>query len=422
MKYTSHTLQNGLRVILVPDPQSLAATVLVLVEAGSNYEAKEINGLSHFLEHMMFKGTNKRPTALQISSELDALGAQYNAFTSNEYTGYYAKVQARQFDHALDIVADMYQNPLFKDEEIEKEKGVIIEEINMYEDLPQRRVQELICEVLYGDQPAGWGIAGQKDVIRRLGRADFVTYRNAHYLAPATVLVLAGNFDESTVLDKVAAHFGDLPVGNKEGKKTTRVEQSAPKALVQHKKSDQTHLVLAVRGFDLFHKDISAMEVLAGILGGGMSSRLFQKVREGMGVAYYVRSSNEAFTDHGFLEASAGAENSKALDVVRAMVKEFARIRDERVSDQELQRVKDFLVGNLFLSLETSDQIATFFGGQEVTKRLVESPDTMAEKIQAVTAEDIVRVSKQIFKKEHLNCAVIGPYEDSASFAALLDL
>lgn len=406
----------------MPDTQSLAATVLVLVEAGSNYEAKEVNGLSHFLEHMVFKGTTKRPTALQISSELDALGAQYNAFTSNEYTGYYAKVQAKQFDRALDIVADMYLDPLFKAEEIEKEKGVIIEEINMYEDLPQRRVQELIAEVLYGDQPAGWGIAGQKEVIRKLGREDFVKYRNAHYLAPATVLVLAGNFDEGKALEKVNQYFGSMPVGAKDTKKPTVDMQTEPKSLVQYKKSDQTHLVVAVRGYDQFHKDIPVMEVMAGLLGGGMSSRLFQKVREEMGAAYYVRSSNDAYSDHGHIDASAGAENSKALDVVKAIIGEFKRIRDERVAEDELKRVKDFLVGNLFLSLETSDQIATYFGGQEITKHLIESPEDIAQKIQDVTVDDVARVAKAIFKKEHLNCAIIGPIEDSTPFSEALDL
>lgn len=422
MNFKKTTLPNGLRVITLPNSQSMAATVLVLVEAGSNYETKEINGLSHFLEHMCFKGTEKRPTALDISSELDSLGAQYNAFTSNEYTGYYAKVQAGAFDTALDIVSDLYLNPTFKAEEVEKEKGVIIEEINMYEDLPQRRVQELVPELLYGDQPAGWGVAGKKEVIRALRREDFVDYRNKHYVASATIIVVAGNFDEEKVAAQIAEKFSGISTGPKQGKLATKSEQAEPKALLHFKESDQSHLVVSLRAYDAFHPDHYVLEVMAGILGGGMSSRLFQKVREEMGAAYYVNASNESLTDHGYFSASAGADNAKAGDVVKAIVSELARLRDTPVEPKELQMVKDMIVGNLFLSLETSDHVATFFGGQEVLTRAVLSPAEIEAKIRAVTAEDIARVAKELFKTEHLNLAMIGPSKDSASFAPLLRL
>ncbi len=396
--------------------------MLVLVEAGSNYEQKEINGLSHFLEHMCFKGTERRPTALDISSELDSLGAQYNAFTSNEYTGYYAKVQPADFDKALDIVSDLYLNPTFKAEEVEKEKGVIIEEINMYEDLPQRRVQELIPELLYGDQPAGWGVAGKKEVIRILRREDFIAYRAKHYVASATIIVVAGNFDETTVHEKIAKHFVNIPVTEKHGKVKTTEIQTEPKTLLQYKESDQTHLVLALRAYDAFHPDHYILEVIASILGGGMSSRLFQKVREEMGAAYYVNAANESLTDHGYFSASAGADNAKAAEVVGAIVGEMKRLRDEVVGEKELQMVKDMIVGNLFLSLETSDHVATFLGGQEVLKRKILTPEEITEKIRSVTATDISRVARDIFKTEHLNLAMIGPSKDMASFAPLLSL
>lgn len=419
---TKITLPNGLRIISLPNSQSMAATVLVLVEAGSNYEQKDINGLSHFLEHMCFKGTEKRPTALDISSELDSLGAQYNAFTSNEYTGYYAKVQPAAFEKALDIVSDLYLNPTFKAEEVEKEKGVIIEEINMYEDLPQRRVQELVPELLYGDQPAGWGVAGKKEVIRVLKREDFLAYRAKHYVASATIIVVAGNFDETKVAEQIAEKFAKISSGEKHGKVKTEEHQVEPKTLLQFKESDQTHLVVALRAFDAFHKDHYVLEVMAGILGGGMSSRLFQKVREEMGAAYYVHASNEALTDHGYFAASAGADNAKASAVVGAIVGEFARLRDHGVSERELMMVKDMLVGNLYLSLETSDRVATFLGGQEVVLGKIKTPAEIADKIRAVTAEDIARVSREIFKTEHLNLVMIGPAKDPESFAPLLRL
>src|SRR3989344_7246823 len=208
-------LGNGLRIILNSRKESLTTTVLVLVATGSKYETKEISGISHFLEHLCFKGTTNRPTALKITSELDALGAEYNAFTGEEYTGYHAKADARHTDKILEIVSDLYVNPIIPKEEIEKEKGVIIEEINMYEDLPMRKVQEVFTELLYGDQPAGWPIAGKKEVIQRMTREEIVNYRNAHYVGKATAILVSGAFDETAVMKKIEAGFANVLMNTK---------------------------------------------------------------------------------------------------------------------------------------------------------------------------------------------------------------
>ncbi|MEI7480231.1 MAG: pitrilysin family protein, partial [bacterium] len=218
MNFKRKILSNGLRVVTVPMKDNPTVTVLVMVEAGSKYETKDINGLSHFLEHMCFKGTEKRPKASDISSELDGVGARYNAFTSTEYTGYYAKAEARHLDKVLDVISDMYLHPVFDEKEIEKEKGVICEEINMYEDLPQRKVEEVFNELLYGDQPAGWSIAGTKDVVRKMTREDFVKYRGKNYLPKATTLVVSGNFDEKTIIKKITTAFKGMPEGRKQTK------------------------------------------------------------------------------------------------------------------------------------------------------------------------------------------------------------
>lgn len=259
--------KDGMRIILVPQP-GVAATVLVMVEAGSKYETKEINGLSHFLEHMCFKGTARRPKAIQISSELDGLGAEYNAFTAQEWTGYFAKVEASKLSKALDLIADLYLNPTFDAHELEKEKGVVIEEINMYEDLPPRRVSELFTQLLYGDQPAGWDIAGKKEVIQKLTRDDLLKYRGEHYVAQATVVVVAGAFDPAKVKRDIERHFAHAHVGKKFGKAATKEHQKKPAALVKHKESDQTHLVLGVRAFPVTDKRQYALEVLSDVLGG----------------------------------------------------------------------------------------------------------------------------------------------------------
>lgn len=403
------TLKNGLRIILAPKNDSLATTVLVLVEAGSKYETKEINGISHFLEHMCFKGTKKQPKSIDISSELDAIGASYNAFTSHEYTGYFAKAQPKHFDKILDVISDIYLNPVFEQKEINKERGVIIEEINMYEDLPQKRVHELFTALLYGDQPAGWDIAGKKEVIQKLNCEDFIKYHNEHYLPQSTLAIISGKFDENAV-EKTEKIFSSINLGGKTPKIKTEEFQSKPEIFVKHKKSDQTHLVLGVRTFDVFDKRKYALQVLSNILGGGMSSRLFQKIREELGAAYYVHSEADFFTDHGFLAVSAGVDNKRVDIVISAILEEFKKMAQEPVSQKELERAKEYLIGHLFLSLETSDEIAGFYGGQEILTGKIITPQELAEKIQAVKVGEIQEIAKEIFKNEKLNLVLIGPF------------
>jgi len=410
-----------MRLILVPEPQSLATTVAVLVQAGSKYETKEINGLSHFLEHMCFKGTKKRPRPIDIASELDGLGAEYNAFTSQEWTSYFAKAKNENFDKILEIVSDLYLNPVFDLREIEKEKGVIIEEINMYEDIPQRRVQELFMELVYGDQPAGWSVAGRKEVIRILSQENFLKYRGEHYLASSTILVIAGGFDEKNISEKVENYFAGLGRGEKSGKIKVAESQEKPGEFVKFKESDQTHLVLGFRAFDVFDERRFVLELLADILGGSMGSRLFQRVREELGAAYYVHASADLYSDHGLLTMAAGVDHKKLDDVVKASLEEFAGLKNELVSETELERAKEHLTGHLFLSIETSDQLAFFYGGQEVMGVPILAPQMAAQRIKAVTAEEIQKVAEELFKNNRLNLALIGPFKDK-SFSDILKI
>ena len=416
------TLDNGLRIILAPQPQNLATTVLVLVEAGSKYETKKISGLSHFLEHMCFKGTKKRPKAINISSELESIGAEYNAFTSLEYTGYYAKAQSKYFNEILDVVSDMYLNPIFEPAEIKKEKGVIIEEINMYEDLPMRRVEKNFMNLLYGDQPAGWDIAGRKEVIQKLTREDFLKYRKEHYVAKGTLVVVSGNFDEKKVIKQIQNAFKGIISEKKFGKVKIKESQNKPKVLLKFKQTDQTHLILGVRTFDIFDKRRYALQLLSDILGGGMSSRLFQKIRGEMGAAYYVRAESDLYTDHGYLAVSAGIDQNKINEVIKVILKEFKSLTEKSVQDKELQRAKDHLTGNLILGLETSDAIASFYGGQEIITKKIVSPEELIKKVQAVKAEEIMAVAKGIFQNNKLNLAIIGPLKDKEKFESILKI
>ncbi len=421
-KFNKITLGDGLRIITVPKPDSLTTTLLVLVEAGSKYESKEINGISHFLEHMCFKGTKKRPRSIDIASELDSLGAVYNAFTSMEYTGYFAKAQPKHFDTILDVVSDIYLNQVFNSQEIDKERGVIIEEINMYEDLPMRRVQELFTNLLYDDQPAGWDIAGRKDVIKKLLRDDFVKYHNEHYLAKSSLVVAAGKFNENNVIEKIQKSFLPIKSGKKTPKAKTAEHQQNPVVLLKNKETDQTHLVLGVRAFDVFDERKYALEVLADILGGGMSSRLFQKIREEMGAAYYVSASADLFTDHGYLATSAGIDHNKINQVIKTVLEEFKNLAERPAGKNELQRAKDHLIGNLIVGLETSDQLAGFCGGQEIITKKIITPADLIRKIQGVGAEEITKVAKDIFQNRKLNLAIIGPFKEKEIFEKILVL
>ena len=420
MKYTKKVLKNGLKVVTVPMKDNPTVTVLVLVEAGSKYETKEINGISHFLEHMCFKGTAKRPKAIDISKELDAIGSQYNAFTAQEYTGYYAKADSKHFKKIFDVVSDVYLNSIFSEEEIKKEKGVIIEEINMYEDLPPRHVQDMIMELLYGDQPAGWNIAGEKKNILNMKRDDFVKYHSEHYVPSATTLVVAGKVTQKQVLAEAQKVFGKIAKQKKSQKVKVVEKQDKPKVLLKFKETDQSHFVLATRAFDLFSKKNSVLSVLGGVLGGGMSARLFQKLREEMGVCYYVRAYGDTYTDHGFFQISAGVDNKRLEEVLKAVLEECKKLVNEKVSKEELEKVKECLIGNMKLSLESSDDIANFYGGQELLRKKITSAEQKAKEIRKVTAVQIQNLAKEIFQDNKLNLALIGPFKQEERFLEIL--
>ncbi len=397
-------------------------TVLVLVETGSKYETKEKNGISHFLEHMCFKGTVKRPDTSDISKELDGLGCESNAFTGQEVTGYYTKGKATDFTKLLDIVSDLYLNPLLKQEDIEKEKGVIVDEINMYEDLPTRKVHDVWMELLYGDQPAGWAISGRREDVRKIKRSDFVLYRKAHYVAEATTVVIAGNVDEKGAFKEIAKKFKNVSVSKKGGKKKTMVKQVTPRVSIHHKETDQSHFILGTHSFPVGDKRNPTLSVLAGVLGSGMSSRLFRKIRDEMGVGYYVNASNSTFTDHGFFAVSAGVANDRIEEVITAVLAEFALLKSDLVPQDELNKVKEHLVGTMYLGLESSDSLAEYCGIQEVLHREIKTPKEKERRIRAVTSSQVMDMARKIFIEKKLNLALIGPFKDSLKFQKILKI
>ena len=420
MKYTKTILDNGLRVITIPMKDNPTVTVFVLVEAGSKYETKEKNGISHFLEHMCFKGTIKRPSNSDISTELDNIGSHYNAFTSQEITGYYAKAQYEHVDKLLDIISDMYLNPIFPEDEIKKEKGVIIEEINMYEDLPQYKVHNLINELVYGDQPAGWNITGPKENIQNMSREDFINYRNKFYTSNSTTFVVSGNFDEVRVLADIKKFFENMPKQDRGIKEKVIENQSKPEISIFKKETDQTHLVMGVRTFSLHDKRDRIMDILVGVLDAGMSSRLFKKLRDEMGVCYYVSASQESSTDSGFFSVSAGVDSSRVKEVISVILSELNKLKTELVSPIELQKVKQNLVGTMYLGLESSDSLAKFYGGQEIFNEPIKTPEEKKLDLYSVTAEEVMALAQEIFVDKGLNLAIVGKFDNKAEFENIL--
>ncbi|MEK7194247.1 MAG: pitrilysin family protein [Patescibacteria group bacterium] len=420
MRYKKTTLPSGLRVIIIPTKGNPAVTVMALVETGSNYETKGQNGLSHFLEHMMFKGTKRRPSSMDISHELDGLGAESNAFTSNEMTGYWAKAEKKHLKKLLDIISDMYLNPTLPKVELEKERGVILQEISMYEDLPQVKVWNVFASLLYGDTPAGRAILGPASNIKNFKREDFDSYRKAHYVAKKTLIVVAGDINETEVVREVKNLFKTIPDHKTITKQKVVDKQKSPQISVYKKKTDQTHLILGVRTFGAKDKRRASLSVLAGVLGGGMSSRLFQRLREKMGVCYYVRANDNEFTDHGQLAISAGVDNKRVVEVISALIEECNNLKTEFVPDSELKKVKDYMVGNFFMGLETTDSLANFYADQEITKGKNLTPFEIEKEIRKVTAKDIQKVAKEIFINKNLNLAVVGEGRDNLKLKKVL--
>lgn len=420
MKYQKFTLKNGLRVVVAPMQDTETATVLIMTGVGSRHETRAENGLAHFLEHMFFKGTERRPTTLDITKELDGLGAEFNAFTGEEYTGYYAKVAAKHTLKALDIVSDLFLNAKLEQEEIDRERGAILQEINMYEDMPMRRVQEYFKTLLYGDTPLGWDIGGPKDNIRTFQRKDFLKFLMRAYTSQNIVVGVAGKIDPKTIKKEVEKIFKDIRIGKKPTMKKAADKQAAPAVFVNTKKTDQTQLVVGVRAYDMFHKDKAVLSVLATILGGGMSSRLFIEVRERRGLAYAIRTSTDLFLDAGYIATHAGVEHENLEQALAVILTEYKKIAMEKVGAEELMKAKESIKGRMALGLEGSDDVVEYLVGQEVLQNEIILPKDKVKAIDKVTAEDVLRVAKDIFQNKKLNLAVISPSAKKARLEKLL--
>ena len=411
-------LSNGIRVLTAPMPQAQSVSCFVMFAAGARYETAEIGGIAHFAEHMFFKGTERRPTARDIATEIDGIGGEFNAFTGKEYTGYYVKCAAATRDVALDVLVDMLRNSRLDPEEIEREKGVIVEEMNMYHDTPRDFIGGVYENLLYGDQPLGRDIIGTKESVRAATRETFTSFIDRWYRPERMVVGLGGKIG-----DGLTERLEDL-LGSIEPRKTGTPEPVVIPAngsgvKVHTKQSDQAHIILGARSYPLGHPDRYALQLLATVLGGGMSSRLFTEVRERRGLAYYVFGTNSSYVDAGSLYAQAGVDIDRIDDAVTTIAHELRLIAEEPVPAAELEKARAFAKGRFVLGLESPHGTIMFGLRREVLQGSAEEPEAVLAGLDAVTAEDIQRVARDVVGKQ-LQLAVIGPFDDAERFEQLL--
>jgi len=416
--FERQTLSNGLRLLTAPIDHAQSVSCFIMLAAGSRYETRESNGIAHFAEHMFFKGTERRPTARDIAGEVDAIGGEFNAFTGKEYTAYYVKCAAEHRDVALDVIVDMLRNSRFDSEEIDREKGVIVEEMNMYFDTPRDYIGGVYEELLYGDQPLGWDIIGRKETVRGATRDTFTSYLDRWYHPSRMVLGVGGRIGDG-LLERAQELLGDLPSAETGGPAPVEPYENG-RVKVFTKQSDQAHVILGVPSYPLAHPDRYALQVLANVLGGGMSSRLFTEVRERRGLAYYVFGINHSYTDAGSLYAQAGVDINRIDDAVTTILGELRTIAAQSVPADELEKAISFSKGRFVLQLESPQGLILFGLRREVLEGQTPDLDEVLAGLSAVTADDVQRVAKDLIADASLRLALIGPFDDADRFEQLL--
>lgn len=413
---TLHRLKNNMKAHLIPSKGTDAVTVLVLTKLGSRYEPDHLWGASHFIEHLMFKGTEKRPSTIEISRTLERYGADFNAYTGKERTGYYVKIQKDHADVAVDLLHDMIFHSLYDNEEMEREKGVIIEEIKMYEENPMIHLGDLMEDGLYRGSRLGKNIAGTAESMRAMKREDVIEFRDRHYKPENMVVIMAGAVPENA-LQMLNSTFGQIESAETEIGFENHTwqfnEDGTPHVELQEKDIEQIQLGLAFPGYGKHDSKKYASRLMAGILGGGMSSRLFIEIRERRGLCYSIRAGSDNYTDAGDLSVSAGLDRARLEEATVAIIDELKKIKEHGVTAEELDYIKENIAGRLKLGLEDSSRLAEFYGNQELFFGETITPDELVEKYNAVTLQEVHEVAKEMIDFSKLSIGIIGPYKDT---------
>ena len=419
--YRKAVLPSGLRVLTSPMPHTYSVAISVYVGAGSRYETSPESGVSHFVEHMLFKGTEKRPSPQLISEAIDGVGGVLNAATDREFTVYYAKVARPHLDLALDVLVDLVRGPLFEPAEIEKERKVVLEELASVVDSPGQQVDLLLDELLWPGQPLGWDVAGTKESIEALTRQMTIDYMARQYVPNNIVVAVAGNIDHDATLEAIDLKFSGSGRGNPGSWFPASNGQEAPRCSVMYKRTEQSHIAMAVRGVPLEHPDRYALDLLSVLFGEGMSSRLFMELRERQGLCYDVHAYVSHFLDAGSFGVYAAVDPARGHDAVVALVGEMVKLRDG-IPEEELRKAKELAKGRLLLRMEDTRAVSAWLGSQEMLTNRIVSPEEVVERIETVTPADLSRVVDDILVRKHLNLAIVGPYRSDKRFLPLLEL
>jgi len=411
--YNKVVLDNGLRVITSTMPHSRSVCLVILVGAGSCYESKEEAGISHFAEHLFFKGTQRRPTSKEITQDIEGVGGIINGSTDKEVTIFWCKVAESHFPIALDVLSDLLLNSRFDNKEIEQERRIISEEINMNLDLPQQRVNMLIDELLWPDQPLGRDVIGYKETVSSITRRQLLNYVARSYIPNNTVLSIAGNIQHEQAMEQIEPLFNKWAAGKLLPGYITDDNQTEAKLRIEPKDIEQAHLCLAVHGFSHSHPQRFTLDLLNAVLGGGMSSRLFTEIREHMGLAYDIYSSTDHFLNSGAFTIYAGVDPKKVEIAVAAILKELSKIKQE-VTASELTRAKELSKGRLYLRLEDSRNVALWYGSQEILMRQILDIDDVVSIVDAITIDELKEVAKEILTDSGLKLAVTGPIKEDS--------
>lgn len=400
-------------------PHTEATMAMAMVKAGSRNEDETEKGLAHFTEHMAFKGGKLFKKPKDVAIAVDGIGGDFNAFTAEEVTAYYIRAAKEHIKLNLDVLADLVIHPRFPSDELEKEKGVIVEEINMYEDMPKYKTEIELGSLIYKDHPLGWNIAGEKKTVTAFDRQTFTRFHKKMYVGRNITVILAGAVNDQAVKE-VEKRFKVLSSGQSESHQAPIEDQAKPAIHLINKTSEQTHLAMGIRALNIVDPRRYIYKVMSIILGGNMSSRLFLNIRERQGLSYYISASTQAFTDTGYLEVNAGVDNKRVLVAIESIVHELAKIRDKQVTKKELDRAKEFMIGRIKLSLEDSEQIARLFVSQQILENKIQTPAQMIEGIKSVTTHQIKKLTEEIFQAKNINLSLVGPEQDKEKINKIL--
>ncbi|MBL7053861.1 insulinase family protein [Patescibacteria group bacterium] len=421
--YTRTKFKNGLNLITVPSTSAKTITVLALFGVGSRYERVQQNGMSHFVEHMMFKGTNKRKDNLTIASELDGLGAEYNAFTSTDYTGYYIKSIKQNVHTCFDVLSDMLFNSVFDKNEITKEKGVILEEIKIYKENPMFYIGDVFQEVLYGKHPLGRNIVGPPATVKSFTRQGLMNYKNKFYNHNKMILAVAGNISKQEVINLTDKYFNIYKTSKRATNYTSfkvpaNIKSNRVKVVFNNLK--QTQIALGGFAYPYNHVNIDALKILSIILGGNMSSRLFSEVRVKRGLAYYIKFHLDVHQDVGGYSIITGVDKSKTRQAIKVILAEINKLKQNGITKQELVKAKKYFIGMTGISLEDSASLASWYARQLLLKNEVISVSEQISRIKRVSRADVQKAINYLMTTQGIKMGVIGPFKNNNSLLQIL--